>query len=146
MNTVFNDDLIDIYLRSHTATEDDVLRRAREHAASEDMPPVPAEVGALLCMLVRLTSARRALEIGSGGGASGVWMVRGMPPDGTLTTVELEPEHQRLAKLAYRDAGIEDRVRPLLGHALGVLPSLPDQAFDFMFIDPAKAEYPQYLD
>lgn len=146
MITIFNDDLIDSYLRSHTAAEDDVLRTARERAAAEDMPPVPPEVGSFLMLLARIVKARDALEVGSGGGASGVWIIRGLTPDGTLTTIDIEPEHQRLAKRTYTEAGIADRVRPLLGNAVQVLPTLPAQSFDFMLIDPAKQDYPVYLD
>lgn len=145
MKTVFNDGLVDTYLASLTAAEDDVLRRARERAAAEDMPPIPAEVGSLLCLLARITDARKALEVGSGGGASAVWILRGLGTEGRLTTVELEPEHQRLANDTYREAGVDHRVTSLLGHAMAVLPTLPDGGFDFMFIDPAKSDYPQYL-
>lgn len=146
MITIFNDDIIDSYLRSHTAVEDDVLRTARERAAAEDMPPVPPEVGSFLMLLARIVKARDALEIGSGGGASGVWITRGLAPDGTLTTIEIDPEHQRLAMRTYAEAGIADRVRPLLGHAVQVLSTLPARSIDFMLIDPAKREYPIYLD
>jgi predicted O-methyltransferase YrrM len=144
--TTHNDDALDLYLRSHTAGEDDVLRRARERAAKEDMPPVPSEVGAFLNLAVHWTKAENVLEIGSGGGVSGIWLGRGLGEAGRLTTIEVEPEHRRLALESYQEAGIAGKVTSLLGRALDVLPTLPDASFDLIFIDPAKTEYPQYLD
>lgn len=140
------DVMIEQYLREYTATEDEILRRARERSAMEDMPPVPAEVGAFLCLAARWTKARNALEIGSGAGISGIWIARGLSEEGTLTTIELDPEHQRLALETYEEAGISKHVRSLLGRASDILPTLPDASYDLMFIDPAKTEYPQYLD
>jgi predicted O-methyltransferase YrrM len=144
--TTYNDGALDTYLRTHTAGEDEVLRQARERAAQEDMPPIPSEVGAFLSLAVRWTRAQNVLEIGSGAGVSGVWLGRSLGPTGSLTTIEVEPEHRRLALESYREAGIADKVTSLLGKALDVLPTLPDKSFDLIFIDPAKAEYPQYLD
>jgi predicted O-methyltransferase YrrM len=144
--TVYNDPIVDQYLRKHTMREDEALRKARERAAMEDMPPIPQEVGAFLCLAVRWTRARNILEIGSGGGVSGIWIARGLPVDGHLTTIELDPEHRRLALESYQEAGVTERVSSLLGNALDVLPGLPDASYDMIFIDPAKAEYPQYLD
>jgi predicted O-methyltransferase YrrM len=87
----------------------------------EDMPPVPSEVGAFLRLAARWTKARNVLEIGSGAGISGIWIVRGLADEGMLTTIELDPEHQRLALESYEEAGISKRVRPLLGRALDIL-------------------------
>jgi len=86
------------------------------------------------------------VEIGTGTGVSGVWLLRGMRPDGVLTTVDTEGEHQRLAKQAFTEAGIPtQRVRLIPGAALDVLPRLTDGHYDLVFADGDKTEYAEYL-
>jgi caffeoyl-CoA O-methyltransferase len=137
---------IEQYLWAHGAEEDEVLERARERAAAEDMPPVPAEVGAFLSLAARWSGARDALEFGSGGGISGVWIARGLRPGAKLTTIEVDPVHRELAQQSYREAGVDDRIESLLGRAGDVLPTFPYRSFDFIFMDLPKSEYPIYLE
>ena len=86
------------------------------------------------------------MEIGTGTGVSGVWLLRGMRSDGVLTTVDTEGEHQRLAKQAFTEAGIPpQRVRLIPGAALDVLPRLTDGHYDLVFADGDKTEYVEYL-
>ena len=134
------------YLQQHTAVEDDALRAARDRAEVGGMPPVSADAGAVLRLVTRITGAMNAVEIGSGGGYSGIWIARGLAPRGILTTIEADPDHHRRARESYQEAGIPSRVRAILGRALDVLPRLSDGGYDLVFIDAAKHEYPQYLD
>jgi predicted O-methyltransferase YrrM len=70
-----------------------------------------------------------------------------MPPDGILTTIDVEAEHQRAAKQSYAAAGIApQRTRAITGRALDVLPRLADAAYDMVVIDGGKAEYPAYVE
>src|SRR5450631_709496 len=86
--------------------------------------------GAALRFLAALLDARAVVEIGTGCGVSGVWLLRGMHPEGVLTTIDVEGEHQRLAKQTYAEAGIAtNRVRLISGPALDVLPRLTDAFF-----------------
>jgi len=86
------------------------------------------------------------VEVGTGCGVSGIWLLRGMAPDGVLTSVDVEPEHQRLAKQAFAEAGIQPpRTRLIAGRALDVLPRLTDAAYDLVFCDGEKTEYADYL-
>ncbi|MDQ6641551.1 MAG: O-methyltransferase, partial [Actinomycetota bacterium] len=86
------------------------------------------------------------VEIGTGTGVSGLWLLRGMRPDGVLTTVDTEAEHQRLAKQTFTEAGIAaQRVRLIPGAALDVVPRLTDGHYDIVFCDGDKQEYPEYL-
>jgi predicted O-methyltransferase YrrM len=90
--------------------------------------------------------ARAVVEIGTGTGVSGLWLMRGMRPDGVLTTVDIEAEHQRLARESFTEAGIaSQRVRTISGAALEVLPRLTDGHYDLVFCDGDKAEYGAYL-
>ena len=78
--------------------EDDALLAARTRAAELGTNPVSPSVGALLALLARATDARAVVEIGTGTGVSGLWLLNGMAPDGVLTTIDPEPEHHRAAR------------------------------------------------
>lgn len=134
------------YLRDFLEREDEPLRAARARSEEADIPAVSADTGALLRFLARVTNARHVIEVGSGGGYSGLWLLGGMDPRGALTTIELDPNNQGLAQRAYGEAGVADRVRAILGAALMVLPKLADATYDIVFLDAVKAEYPDYLE
>ena len=86
------------------------------------------------------------VEIGTGCGTSGIWLLRGMQPGGVLTTVDSEPEHQRLARAAFVAAGFPaSRYRLIGGLALEVLPRLADGAYDMVFCDADRLELAEYL-
>ena len=126
--------------------EDDVLAAARSRSEEVGVAPIGSGGGAALRFLASVLEARAVVEIGTGTGVSGVWMLRGMRPDGVLTTVDLEAEHQRLAKQAFTEAGIApQRVRLIPGAALDVLPRLTDGHYDLVFCDGDKREYAAYL-
>lgn len=102
--------------------------------------------GAALRFLTSVLDARAVVEIGTGTGVSGLWLLRGMRPDGVLTTVDIEAEHQRLARQTFTEAGIgASRVRTIGGAALDVLPRLTDSHYDVVFCDGDKTEYGAYL-
>jgi len=127
--------------------EDEVLVSARARAKEVGVVPVGAGCGAALRFLAATLEARAVVEVGTGTGVSGVWLLRGMRPDGVLTSVDLEAEHQRLAKETFAEAGFpSQRVRLITGAALDVLPRLTDGHYDIVFCDAAKAEYGDYLE
>ena len=126
--------------------EDDALLAGRARSREVGIIPVGAGAGALLRFLASLTQARAVVEVGTGTGVSGLWLLRGMAPDGVLTTVDPETEHQRLAKETFREAGIpSQRARLINGSALDVLPRLTDGHYDLVFCDGDKREYADYL-
>ncbi|MQA10443.1 MAG: methyltransferase domain-containing protein [Pseudonocardiaceae bacterium] len=103
------------------------------------------------CVALRfLATALRAkgvVEIGTGAGVSGLYLLRGMAPDGVLTSIDIEPEHQRAARRAFTDADVPaGRTRLIMGRALDVLPRLTDGGYDLVFVDAAKPEYPHYYE
>jgi len=123
-----------------------VLTAARARADEVGVVPIGTGGGAALRFLAAAIEARAVVEIGTGTGVSGVWMLRGMRADGVLTTVDLEAEHQRLAKQAFSEAGVAtQRVRLIPGAALDVLPRLTDGHYDLVFCDGDKTEYAEYL-
>lgn len=126
--------------------EDEPLREARRLGEEYAAFPVSVTAGAALRFVASLVKARTVVEIGTGCGVSGIWLLRGMRPDGVLTSVDVEPENQRLARMAYADAGFAGgRARMIAGRALDVLPRLTDGAYDLVFCDAVKREYPEYL-
>lgn len=127
-------------------TEDDVLLAARQRAAEVGVSPIGVGGGAALRLLVAAIGARAVVEIGTGTGVSGVWLLRGMQADGVLTTIDTEAEHQRMAREAFTEAGFATaRARTINGTALDVLPRLADASYDLVFCDAIKSEYPGYL-
>ncbi|MFR9751054.1 O-methyltransferase [Nocardia sp. 004] len=129
-----------------SVVEDEILISARERATELGTEPVPPAVGALLSMYAQLLGARAVVEVGTGAGISGLWLLDGMREDGTLTTIDWEPEHQRAAKEAFRAADIPPaRTRLINGRASDVLPRLADGAYDLVFIDAAPLEHPEYV-
>ncbi|KRB74967.1 methyltransferase [Nocardioides sp. Root190] len=127
--------------------EDDVLAAARARAEEVGVTPIGSGSGAALRFLASVIEARAAVEIGTGTGVSGVWILRGMRSDGVLTTVDVEAEHQRLARESFKEAGIApQRARTIAGAALDVLPRLTDGHYDLVFADGDKREYGAYLD
>lgn len=126
--------------------EDEPLLAARDRAKELPAAPVGPGGGAALRVLAAAVRARSVVEVGTGCGVSGIWLLRGMHPEGVLTSIDTESEHQRLARMAYNEAGIPSgRVRLIAGRALDVLPRLADSAYDMVFCGADKAEYPQYL-
>jgi predicted O-methyltransferase YrrM len=127
--------------------EDEPLLAARANAADlGGTEPVLPEVGATLRFLACAVGARTAVEIGTGCGSSGIWLLRGMRPGSTLTSVDTEPEYQRMARKAFTQAGFaQNQCRLILGHALDVLPRLSDGAYDMVFCDANPRDYPDYL-
>lgn len=127
--------------------EDEVLTSARVRARDSGCPAVAASVGATLRFLAATSRARAVVEVGTGTGVSGLYLYRGMSPDGVLTSIDVEPEHQRHARRAFTAAGIASgRQRLILGRALDVLPRLTDAAYDLVFVDAVRTEYPRYLE
>ncbi|WP_203668447.1 O-methyltransferase [Cellulomonas pakistanensis] len=127
--------------------EDDTLLRARDRAGELGCTPVQPGTGAALTVLAAAGRARAVVEVGTGAGVSGLHLLRGMPTDGVLTTIDVEVEHQRAAKQAFAEEGVRAaRTRTISGRALDVLPRLTDGAYDLVFVDADIESYPAYVE
>jgi predicted O-methyltransferase YrrM len=127
-------------------SEDEILAAARERGQELGCAPIGAVGGAALRFLASALAARAVVEVGTGAGTSGLYLLRGMAPDGVLTSIDVEPEHQRAARQAFAEAGFPpSRYRLIMGQALDVLPRLTDGGYDLVFVDAATPEYPRYL-
>src|SRR5579875_3114242 len=116
--------------------EDDVLLAARDRGRELGCVPIGPAGGATLRVLAAATGGRSVVEVGTGAGVSGLYLLHGMAPDGVLTTIDLEGENQRAAKEAFTEAGIApSRYRLINGPAAEVLPRLREEAYDVVLID-----------
>jgi predicted O-methyltransferase YrrM len=135
-------DLVDSYV-----AEDDVMADARSAANVLGCVPVSPGVGSALRFLASAVVARAVVEIGTGTGLSGLWLLRGMRPDGVLTSIDVDPEHQRIARAAFVSSGHgPSRLRLINGMGLEVLPRLTDGGYDLVLVDTSPADHPRYLD
>ena len=123
------------------SAEDVVLRTARNLARELGLTAVDPGAGAVLRLLAAAGNAKAVVEIGTGTGVSGIWLLRGMRADGVLTTIDVEHEHQRLARRLFAEAGFApSRARIITGRALDVLPRLADAVYDLVFLDADATE------
>lgn len=108
-----------------------------------EVSPVTAK---LLHLLVRISGARRVLEIGTLGGYSTIWLARALPEGGHVVTIEAEERNAGIARGNLARAGVADRVDVRVGRGLDVLPSLiGEEPFDLVFVDADKESNPGYL-
>ncbi len=140
---------LETYRRSLFNYEDELLGGIMPAAVERGLPDISvnAETGQALNLLARMIGARRILEFGTLGGYSGIWLARALPPGGLLVTNEMAPLHAEVAGENFRRAGVEDRVKIVLGGAQDVMPELAEYApYDLVFIDTAKEIYSEVLD
>ena len=128
--------------------EPEVVETARRRGMEfGDASPVGTGAGAALRFVAAAVQARHVVEIGTGAGTSGLWLLSGMPEDGILTTIDSSAEHQRAAREAYVEAGYaHQRTRVITGAAADVLPRMTDGAYDLVVIDADKDGYPVYVE
>lgn len=139
---------VDNYLVEALIPNDPLLNQVLENNQRAGLPAidVAANQGQFLALLVRMTGARRILEIGTLGGYSTIWMARELPADGELVTLETDAHHAAVARENLRMAGVDKLVEVREGPALATLEKLGDHPpFDLIFIDADKPNNPNYL-
>jgi predicted O-methyltransferase YrrM len=141
------DELVD-YVQALGVREHPALARLRERTApmpQHEMQIAP-EQGAFMALMVQLTAARRILEIGTFTGYSSTAMALALPADGRIVCCDVSREWTDLAREAWADAGVADRVELRIGPAVETLATLDDDAFDLAFIDADKTGYDAYYE
>ena len=121
------DEALAAQVRDLTALEDDTIARARGRAGRTAVPS--PEVGALLRWAARTTGASSAVEIGSAGGVTGLWLIQGLAEKGVLTSLDPDPHAHGLSTDAFGRSGAGGRIRAILGDPDEVLPRLSDGAY-----------------
>jgi len=139
---------VDEYLAQQLLPDDEVLTQILANNRRAGLPEIDVSPmqGQLLALLVRMTHAKRVLEIGTLGAYSTVWMARELPSDGELLTLEFDALHAAIARENIEFAGLTRQVKVKEGPALETLESLGERPpFDLIFIDADKPNNPNYL-
>ncbi|MEG9298506.1 O-methyltransferase [Mangrovibacillus sp. Mu-81] len=138
---------VDHYFTAKLHKPDKVMDSVMKANKKAKLPAIDVSPnqGKLLHLLVKMKGARNILEIGTLGGYSTIWMGRALPEDGSLITLEYSEEHAVVARENIKRAGLDDKLKVLVGAALETLPSLKDHKFDFIFIDADKKNNPHYI-
>jgi predicted O-methyltransferase YrrM len=119
------------------------------NAAGLPMLRISDSLGRFLQLLVKSLQAQNILEIGTQGGYSTAWIGAGMPQDGKLISLEIDPRSAELARKNLSRFEFADRVEIRVGDAIELMKKIKDsgeQIFDFIFIDAEKSQYCGYLD
>lgn len=137
----------DEYLSDTLVGHDSALESALAAQRAAGMPDIEVApvAGKLLNLLVRISGARRVLEIGTLGGYSTIWMARAVGEHGRVVTIEAEHDNADIARASIDAAGVGDRVEIRVGRGEDVLPTLVG-GFDLVFIDADKESNTLYLD
>lgn len=146
------DDSLYHYLLDVSLRETPLLKRLRDETQELPMArwQVAPEQGQFLALLVKLTGARRLLEIGTFTGYSALCMAAALPDDGSMICCDIPGDYNATARRYWREAGLAERIDLRLAPALETLAELERQGqggqFDLVFIDADKANYPTYLE
>ncbi|SJN28930.1 O-methyltransferase [Microbacterium esteraromaticum] len=137
----------DDYLAETLVGHDAALEAALAAQRAAGLPEIEVApvAGKLLNLLVRISGARRVLEIGTLGGYSTIWMAQAVGETGRVITVEADADNAAVARTSIDAAGVGDRVEIRVGRAADVLPTLVG-GFDLVFIDADKESNTIYLD
>ena len=142
---------INDYVLAHSEPADQVLRDLAEETHRElggrATMQISLDEGELLTMLVRLTDARQAVEVGTFTGYSSICIARGLPDDGHLLCCDVSEEWTSVARRYWQRAGLTDRISLQIGPAVETLRALPtEESLDFAFIDADKTGYASYVE
>jgi predicted O-methyltransferase YrrM len=126
--------------------ENEVVARARAQSLELGIEPIAPAVGAQVAIVVAATAAKNIVEIGTGVGVSGLWLLRG-GTDAVLTSIDSELDHQQHARALFTEARIPaNRVRLITGKALDVLPRMNENSYDIVFVDADPDSVIEYVE
>ena len=126
--------------------EPDAIVEARKQSLEVGIEPISPATGAQIAVIAAATGAGSIIEIGTGAGVSGLWMLLGAP-EAVLTSIDSEVDHQQLARAAFTSAGVPaNRARLIAGRALDVLPRMNEASYDIVLIDADAASVIEYVE
>ena len=127
-------------------SEPEAIADARQHSMELGIEAISPAMGAQLALLAAASTVHSIVEIGTGAGVSGLWLLRGAP-NAVLTSIDVEFEHQQVARTAFADAQVPaNRIRLITGTAVEVLPRMNDGAYDLVFVDADPASLLDYVE
>ena len=137
LNWKFSDDSV---------VESEAVVRARQQSLELGIDAISPAVGAQSAVIAAATGARSILEVGTGAGVSGIWLLSGAP-GATLTSIDTEVDHQQHARALFTEAKIPaNRVRLITGKAADVLPRMNENSYDIVFIDADPQSVIEYVE
>ncbi|MDY7527067.1 MULTISPECIES: O-methyltransferase [Cryobacterium] len=137
LNWKFSDDSV---------VESEAVIRARQQSLELGIDAISPAVGAQSAVIAAATGARSILEVGTGAGVSGIWLLTGAP-GATLTSIDTEVDHQQHARALFTEAKIPaNRVRLITGKAADVLPRMNENSYDIVFIDADPQSVIEYVE
>ncbi len=121
-----------------------ILKVMEKYAVANRVPIIQSQAGELLGRLVKEQSPRLILEVGTAIGYSTLLMAAQLPPGGHIVTIELNENRATLARHFLSETHLAESVTILTGDAGHIMGDLSGP-FDFVFLDAAKGQYPDYL-
>jgi caffeoyl-CoA O-methyltransferase len=140
---------IEEYAQEHTSPAGELLEKLEKetYEKMENPQMLTGKVeGRLLQMLVRISGAKRVVEIGTFTGYSALMMAAGLPENGEIVTCEISRECAQIARRYFKKSAYGRKIRLHLGSALDTLSRLPDRSADLVFIDADKPSYALYYE
>lgn len=142
------DPRIDEYSELHTTPESVEITKVIESSDSKlqyiDMLSGRV-VGQFLKMLIRISGAKRVLEIGTFTGYSAITMAEALPEDGEVITLEMNLKYQKIAQTHFDDSGVGHKIKMIKGNAQQTI-EIVDGEFDLAYLDGDKLRYKFYFD
>ena len=133
------------YTEDYLAERED-MALLRQHSVELGIDPVSVATGAHLAFIAGASRARSIIEIGTGLGVSGLWLMSGAP-GASFTSIDSEADYQQVAKAALTEAGIPpSHVRLITGEARRVLPRMNEASYDLVFVDADAAHVAEYVE
>lgn len=122
------------------AFENEHQTKARALSIEHGVTPIDASIGSQMAVIAAATQATNMIEIGTGFGLSGLWLLTGAP-EATLTSIDAEFEYHEQARTIFAEAGhAASKVRLITGRALDVLPRMNESSYDVVLIDADPAD------
>jgi len=139
---------IDEYALAHT-TEDSPIIKELISASEDDLEYTDMLsgklVGRLLAILIKVSGAKRVLEVGTFTGYSALTMAEALPGNGQLFTCEYNERYESIARHFFNKSDAGSKIKLVMGKALETIPKL-EGSFDFVFLDADKINYPDYYE
>ncbi|MFM8502428.1 MAG: O-methyltransferase [Actinomycetota bacterium] len=115
--------------------ETEIMQRARQRGAEIGTYETTQSVGSMLRYLTNLIGASSIVEVGTGSGVSGLWIIPAMIEKGLFTSIDDEIENARLAKQAFEEATIPtSRYRLITGNSTEIVGKLADSLYDIFIL------------
>ncbi|MCQ8266084.1 O-methyltransferase [Streptococcus suis] len=140
---VVKEEIVD-FMRTRQAQNTGFLKELEEFARQENIPVIPHEMVAYFRLLMQILQPKRILEIGTAIGFSALLMADNSPHS-KITTIDRNEEMIGFAKENFAKYDQRQQIELLEGEAMDILPTLPDDAYDFVFMDSAKSKYIVFL-